>query len=240
MCMSTKCIYLKHVSSLSSEAFIATLLCFISHRGKRDQIYSNCGTNIRGMAKEITKLFKEAAEEEQIHWHFNPLSVANFRGIWEAGVKSTKSHISRVNGDQVLTYEEFYTLLVQIEAILNSMPLCALSRDPNNFTCLTPGNFLILAPLNSLPEPDYAQVRLNHLSRWQLLQRMQQDFWSCWHREYLHTLVQQNKWLDNPNNIQPDTLVLINNVQSPPHRWHLARIEQVHLGKGGNVRIVTI
>ena len=71
-----------------------------------------------------------------------------------------KNHLKRVLDDTKLTYEEFSTLLCQIEACLNSRPLYAISNDPVDMAALTPGHFLItksiLAPqsqLNWTPVP---------------------------------------------------------------------------------------
>ena len=41
----------------------------------------------------------------------------HFSGLAEAGVKSTKRHLVRVLGLCNLTFEELYTILVQIEGI---------------------------------------------------------------------------------------------------------------------------
>jgi hypothetical protein len=69
------------------------------------------------------------------------------RRTWEAAVKSMKYHLRRTLGAQIATYEELYTLLTEIEACLNSRPICALSNDPHESTYLSPGHFLIGQPL---------------------------------------------------------------------------------------------
>jgi len=62
----------------------------------------------------------------------------HFGGKWEAAVKSAKFHIKRVVGETWLTYEEFSTVLAQIEGLINSRPLCPLSDDPLDVSALTP------------------------------------------------------------------------------------------------------
>jgi len=57
-------------------------------------------------------------------------------GLCEAGVKSMKYHLRRVVGANQLTLEEFNTLIVQIEGMLNSRPISAVSRDPNDLHAL--------------------------------------------------------------------------------------------------------
>jgi len=56
----------------------------------------------------------------------------------------------------VLVTAEFNSSITQTEAFLNSRPLMALSSDPNDPSYLSPGHFLIGAPLNSLLEPAFA------------------------------------------------------------------------------------
>ncbi|KOC58844.1 hypothetical protein WH47_01706 [Habropoda laboriosa] len=87
-----------------------------------------------------------------------------------------------------------YTLLTQIEACLNSRPLCPLSDDPTDLSPLTPGHFLIGESLTAFPEPDLGHVKENRLTRYQHLQKMLQHFWHRWQAEYLHQLQQRNKW----------------------------------------------
>ncbi|XP_028042585.1 fatty acid synthase-like, partial [Bombyx mandarina] len=98
--------------------------------------------------------------EDRTNWHFNPPYSPNFGGLWEAGVKSIKYHLRRIL-DRTLTFEEMSTTLCQIEACLNSRPLCPIDHnDIDNLNVLTPGHFLIgEAPIN-VPEPDLSQSAL--------------------------------------------------------------------------------
>lgn len=241
VCFTTKALHLELASDLSTECFLAALRRFVSRRGRCSKIISDQGTNFVGAKRELNKLMQQVVESEKISWKLHPPSAPHFSGLAEAGIKSVKVHLLRVIGEQVLSYEEFYTVLVQIEAMLNSRPLCPLSSDPHDLAVLTPGHFLILEPLSSVPDPDLTHLPLNRLSRWQLLQRLQQDFWRRWHQEYLHTLQQRNKWLRKGDvDISVGMLVLIKDEQTSPLKWRLARIIELHPGSDGVPRVATV
>ncbi|XP_054710076.1 uncharacterized protein LOC129219765 [Uloborus diversus] len=189
MCFSTREIHCELNSDLSTNAFITAFKRFISRRGKCSDIYSDCGTNFIGVKKKLDALhalFKSPNHNEKIghylpdegvNWHFNPLAAPHMGGIWEAGIKSVKFHLKRIISNVILTYEELYTIIVQVEACLNSRPLSPLSGDRNDLSVLTPGHFLAGGPLNAVPETDFTSSKRNHLTRWQLTQRLLQHFW---------------------------------------------------------------
>lgn len=153
-------------SDYSLQAFIATYKRFTGRRRIYATLTSDCGTNLVGADAELHRLFSSASKDiadlahtlasDGTEWRFNSPAAPHFGGKWEAAVKSAKFHLRRVIGDALLTFEEFSTVLVQIEAVLNSRPICALSDDPNDVETLTPAHFLIGAPLSALPEPSLA------------------------------------------------------------------------------------
>ena len=178
--------------------------------------------------------------EENIKWRFNPPAAPHFGGLWEAGIKSVKTHLTRVIGAQILTYEELNTILIQIEALLNSRPMYDISTDPNDLTALSPGHFLTMASLSAIPDYDLTTLNMNRLDRWQLLIRMHQDFWRRWHHEYLHHLMQRSKWTTDTSLIKNGSLVVIKDENQPPLKWPLGRIISTHPGPDKIVRVVTV
>ncbi|XP_054721417.1 uncharacterized protein LOC129231194 [Uloborus diversus] len=252
VCFSTRAIHCELVSDLSTNAFIAAFKRFISRRGKCSDIYSDCGTNFIGAKKELDELnalFKSPNHNEKIahylsdegiNWHFNPPAAPHMGGIWEAGIKSVKFHLKRIISNVILTYEELYTIIVQVEACLNSRPLSPLSSDPNDLSVLTPGHFLIGGPLNAVPETDFTSSKLNHLTRWQLTQRLLQHFWKRWSSEYVTRLQQRPKWFSRKPNLKVGDLVLVKNENLPPLKWRLGRISEVFPGKDGCVRVAAV
>ena len=202
MCIrdSTKAIHLELVSDLTSDAFLAALKRFIARRGIPTQIFSDNGTNFRRASSTLHELyrllkskgFEQATQEfissQGIKWSFIPPSAPHFGGLWESGVKSVKFHLRRVIGCTVLNFEEYSTILTQIESCLNSHPLFSISNDFRDPEPLTPAHFLVGSPLTALPEPDYTQVSISRLGRWELLRRFTQSIWKRWSKDYLHQL----------------------------------------------------
>ena len=74
------------------------------------------------------------------------------------GIGSQKYENSLSMGNQSWTFEEYNTGLTQIEAVLNSRPLTAMTSDPSDLQTLTPGHFMTGSGLLTLPEPDYRGV----------------------------------------------------------------------------------
>ncbi|XP_046617833.1 uncharacterized protein LOC124303977 [Neodiprion virginianus] len=194
-CFATKPVHLELVTELTSETFLAALRRFVARRGVCSQIISDNGTNFVGAVRESKEVFEFLEKEEntisehlsqqKITWKFIPLRAPHFGGVWKAAVKTTKRQLNTVPMGLVSTFEEYYTLLVEIESILNSRPLTPLSSDPNDTTAMTPAHFLIGDTLILPAEHNYLETSDNRLSRWQHLQKVRQHFWRSWHAEYL-------------------------------------------------------
>ncbi|XP_076660083.1 uncharacterized protein LOC143363372 [Halictus rubicundus] len=242
VCLSVKAIHLELVSDLTSEAFIAALRRFIARRGHCINIYSDNGTNFVGANNELRDLrellqsddhnekVKTFLADRSITWNFIPPLTPHFGGIWEAAVKSFKRHFWRIAGAERFTFEVFNTLIIEIEAVLNSRPLTPISSDPNDTLVLTPGHFLIGDSLTSLRERDFRDVPSNRLSTWQHIQKLKQHFWNRWYKEYLNEMTSRSRWSSGTHPIKEGTIVLLREDNVPPMQWPLGRVIKVYPG----------
>lgn len=163
-------------------------------------------------------------------------------GLWEAAVKSCKYHLKRILGNCLLTYEEFLTILNQVEAFLNSRPLCQLTQSDHEITqVLTPAHFLIGRSMTSLPDYEYDNVPVSNLKHFYQLQQIYQNFWRAWSREYIGHLQERTKWRSCKGPaLTKGTVVVVKEDRQPPCKWMLARIADTHPGKDGIVRVATL
>nr|CAH7729802.1 unnamed protein product [Callosobruchus chinensis] len=248
VCMATKALHLELATELTSEAFLACLHRFFARRGKSLHLYTDNGSNfiaankeLRNFLKHNSNKFNDSLGRDDITWHFMPPRAPHFGGLWESGVKTIKYHLKRVIGLTTLTYEEFYTILTQVEACVNSRPLFPMSSEPEDPLPLTPGHFLIGEPLTSVPTPDFTQQRDHLLTRFKLTQKLMQTIWCRWSKEYINELQVRSKWRQNyPNLLKQGAIVLLKEDNLPPLKWSLGRILELHPGKDGVTRVVSV
>lgn len=248
VCMVTKAVHIELAENLSAEAFLNAFSRFTSRRGPCENLYSDHGTNFR---KANNQLRHDLADWHSAHtqqqmankgttWHFVAPGGPHQAGLMEAAVKAAKRHLHRVVGVQPLHFDMFNTLLIRIEACLNSRPLIALHDGIDDRLALTPADFLIGRPLVAVPEAPVAELPTNRLKYWHRLRQMHQHFWKAWNEDYLASLQQRTKWKQPSENLKVNDIVVIRHENLPPSQWRLGRITAIHPGSDGLVRNVTI
>uniref|UniRef100_A0A8D9B2Z0 Integrase catalytic domain-containing protein n=1 Tax=Cacopsylla melanoneura TaxID=428564 RepID=A0A8D9B2Z0_9HEMI len=245
-------VHLEVVSDLSTPSFLNAFKRFISRRGPIKSVLSDNGTNFVGAHNQLKEIqdwlvsdnfqnaFGSELAKHRIEWIFNPPSSPHFGGIYEANVKSFKTHFYKAVGCQLLTYEEFLTLTVQIESLLNSRPLCLLSNDPSDCSILTPNHFLTMTSLKFIPAVDVTDVNPSRLTRFQLLDQMVQSYWKRWSCEYLTQMQAREKWNTPSRPVVIGLVVLIKQENVPPLHWPLGVITRVCPGNDGIIRVAWV
>ncbi|GFU18969.1 integrase catalytic domain-containing protein [Trichonephila clavipes] len=241
--LATKPIHLEAVTDLTTEAFIAALKRLCARRGRISTLMSDNATNFKGTAAELNPFIKLIFNKnetlanyfasEAIQWKFIPPRSPNFGGLWEAGVKSFKHHLYRTLVNSKITFEEFETIIIQTEGILNPRPLVPLSDNINEYDVLTPGHFIIGRPISAIPEPAILDISDNRLSRWQYTTKCVQTIWKRWKNDYLNHLQQRNKWQFEKINVAVGCLELLKENDLPPCKWAMAKILEVIYGTDG-------
>lgn len=226
---------------MTTESFLAALQRFVGRRGNVHELYSDNGKSFVGAQRQLKELMKALDSQQHkkgiddfcqprgINWNFLPPKAPHQGGLWEAGVKCVKYHLHRVLNESNLTYEEMNTLLIQIEAVLNSRPLCQQSDDPVDYRALSPGHFLIGRELTAIPEPLYHEVRDNALTKYLIIQKRKQALWRRWSDEYLTDLQRRGKWFKTPSLIRTGMMVVLKEDNTPPKTWKLGRITATHV-----------
>ena len=236
---SVKAVHLESVSDLTTDAFVATLRRFIARRGKPSLILSDHGTNFVGTAREMKELseflefqktqgvISQFCSTQGISWKFIPECAPNL--WWVMGIGSEEHEDLRcIISDVKLTFEEFTTVLTQVEAVLNSRPLVLMPCDDDGIEPLTPGHFLIGKPLESLPDPPTSYRPISLLRHWHLCQLLIRHFWKRWSTEYLSTLRRYTKWHYSTRNFRIGDLVILRDDNLVSLKWPMGRITGVY------------
>ena len=201
-CLRSRAVHIAVVPTLSTDSLIDALRRLIGRRGKPEIVCSDSGTNFAGaerVLREELQRFNSQSIHSQLRqrgiaWKFNPPTASHMGGVWERLIRSVRKILSALLSEQSLTDEGLATLMVEVEAILNSRPLTPVTFDPKDDDPLTP-NHLLLQTGSATPAPgvfgkDDCYVR----GSWRQIQWMADQFWRRWSREYLPALLSRKKW----------------------------------------------
>ncbi|XP_075150775.1 uncharacterized protein LOC142224883 [Haematobia irritans] len=225
ICFATKAIHLEATSDLSTNTFLAAFSRFVSRRGCPLHLHSDNGTNLVGASKILARDFLQSSQEavesnyghQNITWHFIPPGAPHMGGLWEAGVKSFKSH--------------FHRGMSKFSPIVPG-----LSRTIRHFG-INPGHFLIGSPILAPIDPKIDDSPISLVNLWQRLKIIHQNFCIRWKDEYLKVLHKRHKWKNPTENLKESTLVVVKEENLPPNCWRLRRISKVHPGADDRINI---
>jgi len=241
-CLTTRAVFLELVLSLETDDFIMVLRQFVSRRGTPEEIRSDRGTNFVGAERELqdsirgwnnTKIYQEL-QQKGVKWAFHPPTAAHMSGVWERLVQSAKKHLKAIVGDRLLSEFALRTLFTEVKFITNNRPIVASSDDPADLETLILNHFLLQRKVTGFPPGVF--VKEDHLDRqWRKVQYLTNVFWKRWISEYLPTLTEREKWLNDQRNVRVGDLVLI--LEENLHnKWNLGRVTEVFLGRDSRVR----
>ncbi|XP_064470382.1 uncharacterized protein LOC135385136 [Ornithodoros turicata] len=250
-CTVTRAIHLELVSDQSFGTFLMAVRRFVARRGLPRKVYSDNFLTFKKAAREIPALLanqfqavREYATQARITWEFIAERAAWWGGFWERMVRSVKDALRRTLGRSQLDFQQLLTVLTEVEAIVNSRPLTQMSEDPGDTQALSPSHRILGKRLTALPPIKRRQtacVDAEPLEVLQVKERLLTAYWRQWNKDYLLQLRSANLSRHaTSNSVQPHQLVLLADQRQPRMFWKLARVQELHTGRGGLVRSCTL
>ena len=122
---------------------------------------------------------------------------SNMGGVWERHVWSAKAifnSLLKTHGSS-LSDESLQTLLVEVEAIVNSRPLKTdVLNDAPSLAPRSPLNLLTMKSKVVMPPPGYFTSPDRYCRKhWRRVQNLSNKFWNQWRKKVLLTLQNRGK-----------------------------------------------
>ena len=250
-CTTTRAVHLELVESLEVESFIRCFRRFTARRGVPATVLSDNAKTFKAASKEIRKLLRSPRLTEHfslqgVKWKWIVELSPWKGGIWERLIRSTKRCLVKVVGRSLLSYSELSTLLVEIEAVINSRPLTYVFDDSDGISYpLTPSQLINGRNLEMWPNERHLEIVSNYetLSKRGRFHRKLLTQFSCrWKNDYLLNLLEAYKPRDGNKEpiVEVGDIVLVRNEQDKRSFWKLAEIIELYKGEDHSIRAAKI
>ena len=242
-CLATRAVHLEMACALDIDSFLEAFTRFSNRRETPEELWSDNATNFVGANKELRDSIRDwnqtniqsSLARRGVTWKFNPPAASHQGGVWERMVRSVKRVLNVIAGGSVMTDESLSTLLTEVERIVNSRPITAVSSDPRDLEALTPHHLLTGRTDATLPLGKFIHAD-GYRKSWRLVGLKADQFWSRWVKEYLPLLQHREKWLVPKRNLRVGDLVLIAGESMTRGQWPKGLIEETFAGKDSLVR----
>ena len=233
-CASTRAVYMDIVPDNSAAVFINCLKRFFS-----------CCCYPKLFISDNAKCFvsaelKRFLRNKEIEWRFILEVSPWWGGFYERMVQAVKRPMRKILRRNNVTYDELLTIVKEIEAVINSRPLCYLYSDDIE-QALTPAHLItgkrqLSTRSNEFPVKDENEKTMNN--RVKYLNSLISHYASRWKKEYLTELREFQKNNDKlpKKQIQIGDIVLIMEEGLPRCRWRMGKVHELMKSKDGYVR----
>jgi hypothetical protein len=152
-CMTSRAVHLEYVTRMTTDHFINALHRCIARRRHFTVVHCDNSKTFHKASQELQKLYRALDWDriqrqliqvpEPIDFRFIPPLASWAGGVYERMVGSVKKAIRATLGRQRATLEEFRTVLVQAESLVNSRPLSLVTDHPDDALPITPAHLMI-------------------------------------------------------------------------------------------------
>ena len=163
-CASTCAVHLELVPNLNAESFLLAFRKFASRRSLPSLLLPDNSKTFKSACKEIPNI--AGSREVSVHlihhrvtWNFIVECAPWWGGFWERMVQLVKRCFRKAIGRHTLNFNQLNTILVEVEAIINSRPLTYMYDDVEGVSyCISPSHLLYGRRIVSLPNSEVFEV----------------------------------------------------------------------------------
>ena len=251
-CASTRAVHLELTHGLDVNSFLLAFRRFVGRRGLPATIISDNATTFRSSAKELKRITRSPEvfkylTENGVMWKFIVEKAPWWGGFWERMIRTVKSCLKKTIGRATLTQEELCTILVEIEAVVNSRPLTYVEDDREGISQpLTPSHLVNGRRIANTPSGEYFEVVSNSETltrRARHHRKLLSQVTKQWKKSYL-TSLRETHLLRNKKHgkeqITVGDVVLLKDDCSKRMFWKLAVVTELITGTDNKVRAAVI
>ena len=245
-CMASRAVHIELLDDLSADVFLNALRTVVAIRGAIRQIRCDQGTNFVGAMNELAKpnnansTLVDKCKAMNIEFVFNPPHASHMGGAWERQIRTIrnvlKAVLQRYGGR--LSTTALRTALYEVMSIINCRPLGLVSEEQ---VPLTPNMLITMKSDIILPPPGrFEDADTYSRKQWRKVQKLANDFWQRYRKEYLSQLQSRNKWVKKHRDIQTGDIVIVNEGDCVRNDWKLATVTECILSNDGHARSVKL
>ena len=225
----------------------------VSRRGMITTFYSDNSKTFEASSREMQryyqimngKTFRNFLRDHKVEWKFIPSYAPWWGGFYERMMRTIKTPLKKILGRSIFSSDEIYTILTEVEAMVNSRPLTKVSDEPTELDYLTPASFLIGRNLINTPvkpvestNKSKEKKKLNQLLVSQ--NRTLNSLWRTWREEYIRNLGTVPKKVNEDTCIKVGELVMVAEPSVIRTKWIVGVVEKCKAGPDGKVRTVWV
>ena len=195
--------------------------------------------------KEVVAGFDENAIAEfgadhSFDWKFCAPDAPWQNGCSEALIKSVKKSLKIAIGEQVLSFSEMQTVLMETADIVNERPIGRHPTSTDDGAYLSPNELFLGRSTSKVPDGPYATAT-SQFVRYNFVQRIIEAFWKRWNQDYFPQLIIQQKWHHSHRNLKVGDIVIIQDSNKIRKKWKLGRVIRADPSlRDGYVRVVDV
>ena len=246
-CLATRAVHVDISPDYSIEKFLMVLRRFVSIRGYPSKLYTDNGAQLVSANEELKRVTKDLDPQslkqfgvtQGLQWIFSSADAPWQNGVSEALIKSIKKAVTIAIGENVMTFSELQTVCFEAANLVNERPIGRHPTSPDDESYLCPNDVLLGRSTSRVPSRPFAQTD-NPRCRYEFIQKVVNNFWRKWTRDYFPSLIIQQKWHTAKRNLKTGDIVLIQDSNQIRGQWKLGKVSEVFPGEDGRVRKVQV